>query len=223
MRSIFFALAATVSVFAHNLQFYGEDLQDQFVYEHYFQNKTDGIFLDIGAHGGIKNNNTYFFEKHLNWKGICFEPTPAVFAELRRNRACMCIQAAVSTKPGTTSFVINGCSYLNGVLDQFDPRQFKKHRYANRLKRGCSKLITVKCVTLNDVLEEQNITDIDFISLDTEGGELAILQSIDYNRFNIDVICVENIYLDDEMRSFLALKGYKLVAHIHRDDFYKKI
>lgn len=223
MRSMLFALFSFAAVFANRLQFYGEDLQDQLVYEKFFRDKTDGFFLDIGAHGGIKNNNTYFFEKHLHWKGICFEPTPTIFKELRRNRTCVCIKAAVGPKAGKTSFVINGCSYLNGILDKFDPRHFKKHQYASRLKKGSSKIITVECVVLTDILEKYDVTDIDFISLDTEGGELEILKSIDYERFNIDVLCVENIYHDESMRSFLASKGYELVAHVHRDDFYKKI
>ncbi|MFC9599759.1 FkbM family methyltransferase [Peribacillus butanolivorans] len=42
--------------------------------------------MDIGAQDGITFSNSYFFEKHKDWKGICAEPLPEVFELLRKNR-----------------------------------------------------------------------------------------------------------------------------------------
>ena len=48
----------------------------------------------------------------------------------------------------------------------------------NRNKRwnNYNPLINVQAKTLNTILEEENITHIDFISLDIEGYELEVLQ-----------------------------------------------
>jgi len=35
-----------------------------------------GYFVDIGAHDGITNSNSYIFEKYFGWSGICVEPNP---------------------------------------------------------------------------------------------------------------------------------------------------
>ena len=50
-----------------------------------FKNKRDGFFLDIGANDGITLSNSYFFEKELGWKGICFEPLKNAFQKLQND------------------------------------------------------------------------------------------------------------------------------------------
>ena len=46
-------------------------------------------------------------------------------------------------------------------------------------------------ITLNDILESQNVTKIDFFSLDVEGYELEVLKGLDLKRFTPKVILVE--------------------------------
>lgn len=40
----------------------------------------------MGAHDGIVNSNTYYYEKKLNWKGILVEPSN-YFKDLKENRS----------------------------------------------------------------------------------------------------------------------------------------
>ena len=44
-----------------------------------------GTFFDIGADDGV-HSNTLFFERALNWTGVCVEPSPDRFALLQANR-----------------------------------------------------------------------------------------------------------------------------------------
>lgn len=47
--------------------------QDAFIdtaFKKYFQDRTEGTFLDIGCQHYSEINNTYFFERELNWRGI---------------------------------------------------------------------------------------------------------------------------------------------------------
>ena len=41
--------------------------QDVFIYENFFPNKRDGIFIDIGAAEGVSRSNSYFLKK--SWGG----------------------------------------------------------------------------------------------------------------------------------------------------------
>ena len=59
--------------------------QDKFIFENFFPVKSDGVFVDIGAHDGITLSNTWFFENYLGWTGYCFEPNPSLFAKLVEN------------------------------------------------------------------------------------------------------------------------------------------
>ncbi|MFC9599760.1 FkbM family methyltransferase [Peribacillus butanolivorans] len=58
---------------------------------------------------------------------------------------------------------------------------------------GNSKIIKVKTFTLQSILDRHNITEIDLCSIDTEGAEMAVIQSIDFNKVKIECIVTEKI------------------------------
>jgi hypothetical protein len=64
--------------------------------------------------------------------------------------------------------------------------------------------------------------NIDFMSIDTEGSELQILQKIDFENYNIDLICVENNFFESKFEEFLVTKGYYFHSNVGIDYFFKK-
>ena len=66
--------------------------------------KKNGYFVEIGAANGIELSNTYLLEKNYGWNGICVEPIPDKFKQLKQNRKCHCGNYAVYKKTG--EFVI---------------------------------------------------------------------------------------------------------------------
>ena len=40
-----------------------------------YLNFNNGYFIEMGAHDGIHNSNTYYYEKNKNWTGILIEPS----------------------------------------------------------------------------------------------------------------------------------------------------
>ena len=57
-----------------------------------------------------------------------------------------------------------------------------------------------------------NRTTIDFFSLDVEGAELQILQTIDFNKINIRTLTVEFNKIDqgkDVLKTLLTRQGFK--------------
>lgn len=205
-------------------QYYSQFGQDKFVYEHFFLEKTEGIFIDIGAHDGISFSNTKFFEE-LGWTGICVEPIPEVFNQLKSNRLCACIQACVGSKRGKGIFLrCRGYTeMLSGLFNEYDPRHLERIKQEQRIYNGSLEKIEVDIYTLNDLLEQNGISYVDYLSVDTEGNELSILQSIDFSRFKIKVIDVENNYKDNgnELFNFLFSKNYKHFATIGCDEIFE--
>ena len=189
----------------------------------FFQDKVGGTFIDIGAHEGIIFSNTYFFEKNLGWKGICFEPNPVTYQKLVWNRNCICLKAGVSDVEGVMQFVSHPCTWVSGFLDKYSEEHAEKWKVGEALANHSAKLIDVNCYRLNTILEKYDLDTIDLLSIDTEGGELEILKSIDYEKFLIRVIIVENIYRDPEYRSFLEDKGYTYATRLHRDEVYFRL
>lgn len=89
-------------------------------------------------------------------------------------------------------------------------------------KGGTTEVITVKCYDLTRLLIDQGIRHVDYLSVDTEGGELEILKSIDFQQIEIDVIDVENNY-GTAFREFLEPLGYQLMATKGPDEIYRRI
>ena len=207
---------------AEHFTYYADGGQDQVVHEKFFPNKMHGVFVDIGAHAGIRCSNTYFFEKTLQWTGICFEPNPKTYQELIRKRKCLCIEGAVSDKEGTDTFVCHRNSWVSGLLNKYNETHYKKWKLDTVIKDK-NRIIQVKTYLLNHILLENDIKHVDLLSIDTEGGELDILKSIDFDRFFIDVIVVENIYDDPNYKTFLSSKGYQFITKCRRDEIYKKL
>jgi FkbM family methyltransferase len=207
---------------AESNSYYSQYQQDKWVNENIFGNKLNGVFIDIGAHDGKSLNNTYFFEKELLWKGICIEPIPEVFQNLRSNRNCICIEGGIAPKEEVEDFVrIYGqCEMLSGFLDKYDPRHMERVQQGISLYGGHYEILKIQTYNINDILEKNNLFSIDFLSLDTEGGELDILKSIDFDRYLIQVISVENNYKEKEFLEFLSGKGYERVVCLGCDEIY---
>src|SRR5579872_770277 len=155
MKKFWFFIVCTLPVFAYQSQCG----QDRFVHENYFFFHRDGVFVDIGAHDGVFLSNTYFFEKEMGWKGICIEPIPEVFEQLKANRSAVCVQGCISDQTGDKEFLrISGpvpVEMLSGLIDKYDPRHLDRLRREILIEGGAADIIDVKCYLLNDLLDEQ--------------------------------------------------------------------
>ncbi|MDB6081736.1 MAG: FkbM family methyltransferase [Chlamydiia bacterium] len=205
--------------------YYSQYEQDKYLNEHVFKNKEHGVFVDIGAHDGITLSNTYFFEQSLGWTGICVEPIPQVFELLKSRRKAICIQGCICDKYKTVPFLqVKGApEMLSGIVENYDPRHLQRIAREIEQSGGSSEIINVPCFNLNQLLLEHGIQHVDYLSLDTEGGELEILQSIDFSKLDIDVIDVENNYGSAAFRELLEPLGYEKIAHLGcTDEIYRK-
>jgi FkbM family methyltransferase len=213
------------SCYAHDThigKYYSQVGQDEYMHKNIFPNKNDGVIIDIGANDGVTLSNSLIFEQ-LGWQCICIEPLPRAFAELRKNRSCICIQGCVSDKEGIDQFleIRGGCEMLSGLTSKYDPRHVSRISYEIAQNRASYEVINVRCYKLNFILNAYGITHVDIISLDTEGGELDILKSIDFDRFSIDVICVEDNYGDIELVNYLLERNFIILARLEHDIIFR--
>ncbi len=111
---------------------------------------------------------------------------------------------------------------LSGLLHEYDPRHIKRIDKESKQYNCLQKILTVDCVTLNDLLKKHGLYHVDYLSIDTEGGEDKILAAIDFSTFDIAVIGVENNYDTATVRNFLTQKGYRFIGMVGADEFFVK-
>lgn len=220
---------------ANKNQFYSQYNQDRSLENCIFKGFKNGFFMDIGAHDGVDLNNTLFFETTHNWKGINVEPIESVYERLVTNRPnCININCAVSDTDGKSDFlVIDGYpEMLSGLKNEYDERHLNRINDEIQKFGGKSTTISINTKRIETICEENNIKHINYLSIDVEGGEMKVLQSINFEKVFIDVIGFENNYHDTQNIpiNYLMQYGYiKLKTHIadifmiHKDSQFLKL
>ena len=206
-------------------KYFSQFQQDKFV-DFLFKKEHNKVFLDIGAHDGISFSNTYFFEKYRNWTGICIEPNPDAFIKLQENRNCILENSCISDEETTVTFrKVEGAAkqeMLSGILDFFDQKHINMINTELRLYGGKYTDIVIDCKNINSILLKHHIHHIDYCSIDTEGAEYQIINSIDFDKIDITVLTVENNNKDSAIRKFLRKKNYHYISGGRNDDFFIK-
>lgn len=203
-------------------EFFSQVGQDKYIYENFFKNKENGVFLDIGAHDGIDKSNSYFFEKYLNWSGICVEPIPDVFNRLRQNRKSMCVNAGVSDRNGSAVFwKIQGYSeMLSGLAENYNDQHKLRIKKELEVYGGNLEEITIEIMDINTLMRKNGIDHVDYCTIDVEGSEEKILSVLEPKEVEISVLTVENNYNSKSLRKLMKGKGYKLHSKVDFDDVY---
>jgi FkbM family methyltransferase len=209
--------------------------QDKILDEEIFKGKTNGFFVEVGALDGFGASNTYFFEKERNWSGLLIEPNPIEFNKmlnvdrpLSKKENC-----AISDSEMDINFLsIEGpCNVLSGIMEFYNPQHLERiNRELNMYSSypvghelySKKELIKMKAVRLQTLFDKYSITDVDLISIDVEGAEMQVLNSIDFNKMNIKCFLIENNYGLDKETEFLVSKGYKLLGNIQWDAVFIK-
>ena len=174
-----------------NEHFFSQAGQDKFINNSYFRSMNNGFFVEIGAYNGIDGSNCYFFEKFLNWSGIAIEPSPTQFLALQKNRKCKCINKAVAKKTEKIEFidVIEGYTQMSGINNSSYQKTLEIIK--KDLRTVLDKKI-IEAATFSEIVEYNYL--IDYLSIDVEGGEMDILESIDFDLYKIKVLSIENNY-----------------------------
>jgi FkbM family methyltransferase len=182
----------------------------------------DLFYVDIGANDGITVSNTAYFDMDMGWKGICIEPHPTAFKKLQQSRPNSTnLNICISDEDGVVDFLsIDGYSeMLSGIQKHYHPNHIDRINREISQKGGTKQTLKITSKSLKNVLNEHNVEKVDYLSIDTEGSEYEILNSIDFDSVDIRVISTENSSKKD-IRGFLDSKGYTLATICCGDEIY---
>ena len=203
--------------------FHSQDNQDKYLETNIFKGYKNGFYVDVGAHDGISINNTLYFEKNNNWRGINIEPIKKVFDKLVINRPNnINLNCAVCNNDGETDFLCNTgyTEMISGIKDNFDIRHLDRLQRENIQYESITEVIKVETKKLETILHENDISHINYLSIDVEGAEFEVIKSINFDKVFIDVIGFENNYNDVSLPivEYLQNKGF-IIIHKSLDIF----
>ena len=192
--------------------FPSEGGQDRFLWLAHFQYlKRPIVYADFGSNNAVFTSNTFFLDQCLGASGVCVEANPRL-KDAYHWRSCSLVNTCLSDAAHQVEFAFqDGVSTRSGILKD-------NKSYKNPMKRKPALVVNMTCTTGAQVLAASSITHIDYLDLDAEGHELAILKGMDWEAVTIDIIlCEAN---DQRVRNFLKTLGYRPYGKVHYDDIY---
>lgn len=200
---------------------FSQDAEDIYL-QILFANKEKGFYVDIGANHPLHYSNTrWAYQK--GWRGINIEPDEKCYELLNCMRTRdINLQVGISQVNEDKDFYL----FQESALNTFDKQEAES--VVARKVYGNYEITKRQCRRLETVFNEYQIQKIDFMDIDVEGMEMAVLQSINWDVVEINVILVEqkNMSIEDVMSSeiyrFLKEKGYTVINKYRRTVFYEK-
>lgn len=160
----------------------GEDL----LIDRYFHSKADGFYVDIGAsHPQDASNTKVFYDR--GWHGINIEPNPDRIALFSRER----------TRDTNLNIGV-GSKTQRALFYEFEPATFStfSRSEAAMLREAgypVKRTVEIEVRRLSEILDDCAVPAIDFMSVDTEGLEMEVLQSNDWRKYRPTLLCIETI------------------------------
>lgn len=194
-----------------NVKSYSQYAEDIFINK-YFKYKNSGFYIDIGAHHpNFLSNTKLFYDK--GWQGMNIEPNPNKHFLFQKERTRdINLNIGISNQNDFVDFYIINKDTLS---------TFSKEVAEKIITQGytITKIQKINVKTLQDVLQSYPISTIDFMSIDTEGLNLKVLQGNNWHSFRPKLICIE----DETGHNYdIFMKGinYKKIAFNGLNSFF---
>jgi hypothetical protein len=197
--------------------------------EHFFWGKRNGLAMELGALDGSSDSKsmTVEYERNFGWNRILVEGDPKFRLRLQE-KSPLAFSANAAICEQTTTVHFSTGEFIGGILE-FMSDSFMKEYHGSVYNRcvppgnisslnfaelKLPSVIPVDCMPLSTILHKARVTHINFFILDVEGGELQVLKSINWDKVQFDVLCVETEPSNRppgyaaSVTEFLAVRGY---------------
>jgi FkbM family methyltransferase len=181
-----------------------------------------GFYVDVGCNHPTNYSNTFMLYKR-GWHGINIDANPALIALHRRLKPRdQSVFAAIAKDRKTLTF-----TEFEGetLMASFDP-ELVQARVASGLRIRLQTELESK--TLTEMLQQLNAPrQFELLSVDVEGLDLEVLQSLDFDRFRPKLILVEILgyrleqFAEEAIYQLLAQQGYFLSGYTHMNAIFK--
>ncbi|KAL7634442.1 UNVERIFIED_CONTAM: hypothetical protein RMT77_014819 [Armadillidium vulgare] len=195
--------------------------QGEYLYN-YFKDKHQigGTFIEAGAFDGEGLSNTLILEQKLNWTGLLIEPNPYNYRSIPyKNRKCHSINCCISTTTRASKLKMSN----NGLISSIIEPNTKNFYPPGKKPTG---FFTANCYPLYSIMVAANLMTLDLLSIDLEGVEFRVLQTIPWHLVDIKSVIIEVDHMHKEkyfLTKYMEEKNYKLQYVFPIDYFFVKI
>jgi len=183
------------------------------------------VFVKVGANDGITGDPCgEIFLTNKRWRGLLIEPIPYCVGKLRKvysDDSRFIIEPVAVGLPGKASlfFVASEAQSELGDLpvwyDQLGG--FSREHILRNLTPAISSYIRtfeVSVEELTTILQRNHIDRVDFLHIDTEGHDLQVLRSLDFNVLKPGTIFIEHKHLSNvdrkKLKELMIHHGYRV-------------
>ena len=170
----------------------------------YFLGIHKPSYLDIGAHHPTSLSNTYFFYKR-GGRGVCVEPDPKyarLFRRKRRRDRFLAVGVSVGAEREGDFYVMK--QHALNTLSRESALSMEK------VGEQIARVVRIELRDVNEIITEYLPDCPNFVSLDAEGADIAILKSFDFDRFRPQVFCVETMDFETQEKTTEVLELMKM-------------
>jgi FkbM family methyltransferase len=184
-----------------------------------FRDCKVGTYIDIGGGHPIADNVSFWFYER-GWRGVVVEPLTELAALYERLRPRdVILRDLVGERRGESEFyVVDRLHGLSTTIAQHA-------QLAGEL--GASYRVERRPITtLAEICERHSLVSVDFLKIDVEGGEGAVLRGGDWKRFRPGIVVAEAVTPGSGQPSwhdwepFLIAQGYRFVLFDTLNRFY---
>lgn len=185
--------------------------EEEWIIRDFFQDRRGGFFVDVGAGHYGSNSNTYYLERALGWAGLAIEPLQHFQPEFAAHRP------ATKFLPFFVSDVSDQHLKMYTYGDMFAGSSSDRE-FVERFGDNPDEVV-VPTITLDDLLERENVGRFDFLSMDIELSEPAALAGFDLERFRPELVCIEaHPEVRQQILDYFTRRGYVVVGKYLRVD-----
>jgi FkbM family methyltransferase len=184
--------------------------EEEWIIRDFFQDRRNGVFVDVGANDYKFLSNTYYLETALGWSGLAIEPQTSFEEGYRKNRPRSTFLpffiSDVSNEEATMYYVKS-----NPLVTSSDKSFAQRYGSTTELK--------TPTITMDDLLTREHLTSFDFLSMDIELSEPKALKGFDVERFRPALVCIEaHPEVRQQILDYFAAHHYVVVGKYLRVD-----
>lgn len=192
-----------------------------------YVSRKGGYFVELGANNGFKQSNTLYFENNLGWRGLLIEASPVNFLKCvyyrgEKNSVLCC--ACVPEDYNQSEVWLEHAGLMTSAESlETDTGNFldfvSSGREFSRFGKPIELRYAVEAKTLTSCLESVGAPkNIDLLSLDVEGAEMAVLRGIDFGKYIFNFILIECRDFE-KISKFMSDKGYIFFDKLSHHDY----
>ena len=163
-----------------------------------------------------------------DWSGIVIEPVKYYYNKLPKYPNIKYENIAIGDKKGESEIHFINPEYIknkdekwlkgiSSLKSETGPLSIKSNvkykHFQNILKEN------VETDTLQNICDKYNVTNIDYLKIDTERHDLIVLKSLNLDKVNVKMIKIEHKHLN-ECEIIEYLKKYNYLIYTEKEDIY---